>query len=76
MTISADRWPNYCPFCGTHARSGGTGNRHGIFNCRNCHADYSVDFHGAYPSGTYEQGICDEQFVTHGGKLPSDPPPA
>jgi transposase-like protein len=61
------RWPNYCPFCGTHARSGGTGNRHTVFNCGNCHADYIVEFYGAYPPTL--QAECDEEFVKHGGRL-------
>jgi hypothetical protein len=64
------RWPNYCPYCGTHSRSGGTGNRHGIFNCGNCHADYDVEFYGAYPSS--EQIVCDEQFVKHGGDIEAE----
>ena len=61
------RWPNYCPFCGTHASAGGTGNRHGSFNCMNCHADYGVEYYGAYPST--DQAECDRQFVKHGGTL-------
>jgi hypothetical protein len=68
-----NRWPNYCPFCGTHSRLGGTGNRYGVFRCGNCFADYSVTFHGPYPYQRYEQLTCDEQYVKHGGELPEKP---
>jgi transposase-like protein len=62
-----NRWPNYCPFCGTHSRLGGTGNRHGTFNCMKCHSDYNVEYFRAYPPD--RQSECDEQFVQHGGVL-------
>jgi len=35
----------------------------------NCHADYSVAYYGPYPTGRYEQAICDDEFVKHGGSL-------
>lgn len=61
------RWPNYCPFCGTHTRKGGTGNRHTGFCCGTCHADYEVDYCGAYPSD--KQQKCDAAYVKHGGTI-------
>ena len=71
-----NRWPNYCPFCGTHSRKGGTGNRHTVFRCGNCFADYTVKFYGPYPELPYEQRTCDEQYVRHGGTLyPENQPP-
>ncbi len=45
----AYRWPNCCPFCGTHVNRGGAGSRHGTFHCGNCHADYDVAYYGTYP---------------------------
>lgn len=62
-----DRWPNYCPYCGTHARSGGAGSRHTVRHCGVCHSDYHVEYYGAYPPTN--QIECDEQFVKHGGIL-------
>jgi hypothetical protein len=61
------RWPNYCPFCGTHQRLGGTGPRFTSIVCANCHADYFVEYYRAYPPG--EQRSCDEEYVKHGGTI-------
>ena len=61
------RWPNYCPFCGTHSRSGGAASRHTTMHCGLCHVDYSVEYHGAYPAD--KQIICDERYTSHGGTL-------
>lgn len=65
------RWPNYCPFCGTRSRAGGTGRRHTSFICGVCHADYHVEYYGAYPSD--RQAECDTRFVEHGGQLENAP---
>ncbi len=61
------RWPNYCPFCGTHERSGGTASRHTVYHCAVCFADFHVEYFGAYPSN--EQAKCDDEYVKHGGTL-------
>lgn len=67
------RWPNYCPFCGSHARIGGTGSRHGTPYCANCYADYDVRYFGAYPAS--KQLICDDEYGKHGGDLRTSAPP-
>lgn len=61
------RPPNYCPFCGTHQRIGGTGQRHTVYNCSMCHSDYHVEYLGAYPAD--KQLVCDQDYVNHGGTL-------
>ncbi len=43
------KYPNCCPFCGTHVNRGGAGQRHGTLHCGECFADYTVEFLGTYP---------------------------
>lgn len=64
------RWPNYCPFCGTHRSKGGTASRHTEIVCGKCQADYVVDYFGAYPSD--DQQKCDAAYLKHGGTIFKD----
>jgi hypothetical protein len=54
------KWPNCCPFCGTHVNRGGAGSRHGTFHCSNCFADYSVEFLGTYPNS--DRAVFDDKY--------------
>jgi hypothetical protein len=61
MDLSIPRWPNYCPFCGTHTRSGGTGSRFGTIVCSQCNADYTVEYLRAYAPPWYILGMSDRK---------------